>query len=193
VKRQFRFKMASDHDVHPRWTGLLQWLASHGMPTHELRVEARSSAGAGYGLFATGTIQPSTPLFSIPATALMNYRTLEPHYPPSRPRLSCIQIVSMHLLLHRPADRDSLSEDTLFGPFISVLPREFDFHPLTWLWKENVHGPGSIETQLLDALPRSVMEKLNKMYGLFESDWKRIQDYLVCFSYVKCALLLNRP
>ena len=90
----------------------------------------------------------------------------------------------MHLLLHRPADADSTSEDSLFGPFISVLPREMDFHPLTWLWKENVH-PGSIETQLLDALPRSVMEHLNQMFGLFKSDWKRIQQYLVCYSCEK--------
>lgn len=88
----------------------------------------------------------------------------------------------MHLLLHRPSRANSLSEDALFGPFISVLPQEVDWHPLTWLWKENAHGPGSIETQLLDALPTSIMEKLNKMFGSFETDWKRIQDYLVCFS-----------
>ena len=139
------------------------------------------TTGAGYGLFATRTIKPSTPLFTIPATALMNYLTLEPHYPVSRPTLSCTQIVTMHLLLHRPSEANSLSGDTLFGPFISVLPREMDCHPLTWLWKENVHRPGLIETQLLDALPRSIMEKLNKMFGSFEIDWKRIQDYLVCF------------
>jgi hypothetical protein len=87
----------------------------------------------------------------------------------------------MHLLLHRPY-ANLLSGDTLYGPYISVLPREMDWHPLTWLWRENVHGPGLIETQLLDALPRSITEKLNKMFGLFEIDWKRVQDYLVCSS-----------
>ena len=114
--------------------------------------------------------------------ALMNHLTLEPHYPTTWPKLSGAQIVSMHLLLHRPTDADSLSQDSLFGPFISVLPREMDSHPLTWLWKENMHGLGSIETQLLDALPRTIMEHLNKMFGLFQSDWKRIQQYLVCYS-----------
>jgi len=86
-------------------------------------------------------------------------------------------------MLHRPPNNNSQSDDPLYGPFISVLPREFDSHPLTWLWKE--HGQSQravLETQLLDALPEHIVTKLNKMYGLFTNDWKRIKDYLVCRS-----------
>ncbi len=139
--------------------------------------------GAGYGLFATETIEPCTTLLSIPSKALLNSLTLAPHYPASRPKLSCNQFVSLHLMLHRPPNNNSQSDDLLYGPFISVLPREFDSHPLTWLWKE--HGQSQravLETQLLDVLPGHIVTKLNKMYGLFTSDWKRIKDYLVCRS-----------
>jgi len=140
--------------------------------------------GAGYGLFATRTIEPSIPLFSIPAKALLNALTLELHYPPSQQRLSCTQIVSLHLLLHRPLNNQADSDDPLFGPYISVLPREFDSHPLTWLWKEDNYGSAAVllEIQLLDALPTSILAKLNKMFGLFKGDWFRIQGYLVCSS-----------
>lgn len=114
----------------------------------------------------------------------MNTLTLGPHYPPSQPTLSCTQIISLHLLLHRPLDNQPDSGDPLFGPYISVLPREFDSHPLTWLWKEDNCGSAAVpqETQLLNALPASILGKLNKMFGLFKGDWTRIQDYLVCSS-----------
>ena len=194
--------MNSNFNVHPQWSALLLWLSTHGMVADSSAVESRSSpgkcfeykfvnwnqtyckTGAGYGLFATRTIEPSTPLFSIPAKALMNTLTLGPHYPPSNPTLSCTQIVSLHLLLHRPLDNQSDFSDPLFGPYISVLPREFDPHPLTWLWKEDNYGSAAVplETQLLNALPPSILAKLNKIFGLFKGDWIRIQDYLVCSS-----------
>lgn len=97
----------------------------------------------------------------------------------------------MHLLLHRPVNSNSSSTDSIFGPFISVLPQDMDSHPLTWLWKENLDTSRPIETRLLDALPRSIMENLNKMFGKFEMDWKRIQDYLVCFSTQTVDSYLN--
>jgi len=182
---------------HPGWGALVDWLVSHGMNKEKLQVIARSSpgelfegastrgltfcSGAGYGLFATGSIEPSTPLFSIPAAALLNSLTLAPHYPAARPKLSCTQIVSLHLLLHRPLD--NISNDPLFGPYISVLPRDFESHPLTWLWKEDQRGRGTtIESRLLDVISPRILTKLNKMFGLFKSDWDSILGYLVCGS-----------
>ena len=72
------------------------------------------------------------------------------------------------------------SRDPLFGPYISVLPENFDSHPLTWLWRQR-HGrtDSNFEIQLLDALPSQIMFKLNRIHGLFNKDLSRIQDYLV--------------
>lgn len=123
----------------------------------------------------------------------MNSLTLVPHYPVSRSKLSCTQYISLHLMLHRPSNDHSHSTDPLYSPFISVLPREFDSHPLSWLWKEHRQScTAVIETQLLNALPEHIITKLNRMYGLFTSDWIRIKDYLVC-ALMSNTLFLTYP
>ncbi|KDR81593.1 hypothetical protein GALMADRAFT_239640 [Galerina marginata CBS 339.88] len=150
------------------------------MSPENLPVVARStsSPGAGYGLFALQSIEPSKPLFSIPAKALLNSLTLAPHYPPTKPRLTCTQFVSLHLMLHRPSDGHK-SFDPLFGPYISVLPRRFDFHPLTWLWKRRRnHETSTLENRLMQALPPRILAKLHKISNLFDKDWERVQKYL---------------
>ncbi|KAF9532962.1 hypothetical protein CPB83DRAFT_846676 [Crepidotus variabilis] len=109
----------------------------------------------------------------------MNSLTLAPYYPATKPTLSCTQIVSLHLLLHRPPEGRSTCDDPIFGPFISVLPAEFDWHPLTWLWRESkASGEPIIESRLLDSLPPSILSELNRMFGLFQADWSRIFSYL---------------
>lgn len=165
--------------VHPSWPDLLTWLSRHGMDVsaENLPVEARSSYGAGYGLFAHHSIEPGTQLFSVPATALLNSLTLAPHYPRAVPKLTCVQAVSLHLLLHRPKNCSGCPEP-LFGPYISVLPQDFDSHPLTWLWKDEKSHSLALESQLISALPSQVQCKLRKSFIRFETDWKRVQCYL---------------
>ncbi|KAF8798009.1 SET domain-containing protein [Phlegmacium glaucopus] len=159
---------------------LLQWLSTHGRDISEdnILVEPRLVPGSGNGLFAKKMIDPSSPLFTIPSSALLNTLTLSPHYPQTHPKLTCTQYISLHLFLHRPVSGNQ-SRDPLFGPYISVLPKNFDSHPLTWLWRQQ-HGRAgsSFEFQLLDALPSQVMLKLNRILGLFKNDLTRIQDYL---------------
>ena len=139
--------------------------------------------GAGYGLYATRPIPPSTPLFTIPASALLNVLTLTPHYPGSEQALTAVQLISLHLALHRPKAGEC-SSDPLFGAYISVLPEDFTFHPLTWL-RKRVHGTVDVdhETSLLNRLPLSVIRKLKDASDKFEADWKRVSDYLVCPYY----------
>lgn len=126
-------------------------------------------------MFALNDVLPSTPLFKIPASALLNSITLTPHYPEAKPRLSGVQIVSLHLLLHRP--RDGVSGDPLFGPYIAILPTNFDEHPLTWHRKRR-WGQGS---WLLERLPPFVKRDVERIAKAFGSDWKRIQSYLVWY------------
>ncbi|KAF9477385.1 SET domain-containing protein [Pholiota conissans] len=171
--------MDPDNTQHPRWNALIDWLAAHGMDVspEKFPVQARSSPDAGYGLFALRPIEPSIPLFSIPPKALLNSLTLAPHYPPAQPKLTCTQFVSLHLLLHRPK-KGHTSSDPLFGPYISVLPEDFDSHPLTWLWKKERRKNDLLETRLVEVLPSRVLAKLDKMGNLFEIDWNTTKFYL---------------
>jgi hypothetical protein len=147
--------------------------------------------GAGYGLYATRLIPPSMPLFTIPASALPNVLTLASHYPGSDQALTAVQLISLHLALHRPKAGEC-SSDPLFGAYISVLPEDFAFHPLTWL-RKRVLGTLSVdhEKSLLNALPISVMKKLKDASAKFETDWKRVSDYLVCLYYSTARAIGN--
>jgi hypothetical protein len=133
-------------------------------------------------LFALKDLPPSTPLLTIPAAALLNSVTLAPHYPKAKPQFSSVQIISLHLLLHRPHSAGTESSlDPLFGPYISVLPINFDTHPLTWYWKRRrgttlTDSPG---VWLLDQLTPFVKRDLERVATTFQADWERVQAYLV--------------
>lgn len=165
--------------VPARWVRLLHWLEnSHGMDTKELVVEARSVAGAGRGLFATKACLPSTTLFIIPKNALMNLNTLKSLYPQAaETRLSAVQIISLHLLLHRPVGEED-SFDATFGPYISTLPRRFGSHPLTWLVQRPRKGRKATEELILKNLPPSVTDTLHTLYARFLEDYQTICLYL---------------
>lgn len=161
------------------------------METSTLPVEPREIPGAGYGLVAVRRIPPATPIFIVPASALLNCNTLQPHYPP-KPVLSGTQLVSLHLLLYRPLDHLP-STDPLFGPYISVLPSSFHAHPLTWLWKERVErNENSVESHLLALLPPRVVRDLERVATTFYADWEKVSAYLQENSHVQ-AKMSYRP
>ncbi|KAF9464681.1 hypothetical protein BDZ94DRAFT_1215871 [Collybia nuda] len=165
---------------HPCWNYLLEWLVKHGMDTssRNLKVEVRETSRAGYGLFALCDIAPSSSLFTIPATALLNVSTLSPHYPPIQPPLTAVQLLSLHLLRFRPKTSQR-SLDPLFGPYISILPGHFDSHPLTWLWKKTKQPFGAnLYLRLICDIPPSVLLSLTHVFDRFQSDWETICQYL---------------
>ncbi|KAI0065357.1 SET domain-containing protein [Artomyces pyxidatus] len=153
-----------------RWRALLVWLESLGMQVdaeHLLRL---------------------SPLFTLPGPAKINLRTLQPHYP-SRAQgrlLSATQLVSLHLSLYRPASQDdSESPDPFFGPYVSVLPREFDSHPLTWLVKKALSLPQTpFEARLPLLLPPGVLSDLTKVETRFWEDWQVVSNYVEEFPKV---------
>lgn len=169
--------------VHPRWNALLEWLRQRGMNTNDILVEARATKGAGYGLYALREIPPSTPLFKVPAKAMMNIRTLVGLYPKARPKLTATQIMSLHLLLHRPHSPSDLSKDNAFGPYISILPSDFDAHPLTWLIRprdpDAEREDLDMGHDLLEHTPRGVLNTLEGVAARFRRDWERVCQYLV--------------
>jgi hypothetical protein len=173
------------------WPSLLLWLDDHGMETSTLPVEPREITGAGYGLVAVRHIPPATRIFTVPASALLNRDTLQPHYSPN-PVLSGTQLISLHLLIYRPIDHLP-STDPLFGPYISVLPTSFHAHPLTWLWKERIErNANSVESHLLALLPPRVVRDLERVARTFYADWDKVYTYLQEHSYVQ-ARMSYRP
>lgn len=184
--------------IHPAWPGLLSWLLSHGMDTSSSallveprRVDGQSSyyfeaqfgsiiphLGAGYGLYTLALCPPASLLFSNPASALMNIRTLSSHYPNPN-SLTAVQLISLHLYLHNLSGDQGLSRDPLFGPYISTLPRDFASHPLTWVVK-GVLGIASLEDkELVSSIPPSIMYDLRELLKRFEADRSICNSYLV--------------
>ena len=76
------------------------------------------------------------------------------------------------------------STDSLFGPFISILPREFDSHPLTWLIHKNLGDENEVESALLALLPRSTRSVLDVLAERFERDSSAVAKYLVSFTRI---------
>ncbi|KAI0362021.1 SET domain-containing protein [Trametes cingulata] len=171
-----------------RWERLLRWLnQEHGMDTNSLRLEAREAPGAGRGLFATKDIPPSSTLFKIPGAALMNVSTVLPLYPQIKQgRLSGIQLVSLHLLLHKPSgDDDSL--DGVFGPYISTLPRDFSSHPLTWLVNRRLGKEDHCGSYFLDRVPPSTQRSVTAICDRFWKDWEAVAKIMSSRRELKMA------
>ncbi|EIW60445.1 SET domain-containing protein [Trametes versicolor FP-101664 SS1] len=162
-----------------RWERLLKWLKQeHGMKTDALHIEARDVPDAGRGLFATAEIPPSSTLFEIPRTALINVKTVLARYPHIKEgRLTGTQLVSLYLLLHKPSgDADSL--DRTFGPYISTLPRDFSSHPLTWLVNRKLKKEDPCESYFLDQVPPSTWESIVKLNKRFWKDWDAVAKFM---------------
>lgn len=147
-----------------------------------LKVVPGQRQGAGNGLFTTTEVEPYSPLFILPATAKMNVLTLKSHYPDAND-LTAVQKITMHLFLHQPSDGGD-SQDPLFGPYISVLPRDFDSHPLSWLIRTTSAIGGAPdqscahERSLLSFLTPSVQSSLAELKEKFRKDWDAVSDYL---------------
>jgi len=140
-----------------------------------LLVRPKHVAGAGTGLFAIVDIPSRTPLLSLPSKAKINMKTLG-HYPCSK-RLTATQLISLHLLLHKPAPGCE-SDDPHFGPYISILPRDFGGHPLTWVVHRTLGAESREEHTLLRLLPPSVLFDLLLVEGRFWKDWEAVRQYL---------------
>ena len=115
----------------------------------------------------------------MPSTALLNQTTVAKLYPQLHKRkLSATQLVSLHLLLHKPHG-DADSSDPAFGPYISTLPREFSSHPLTWMVKQKLGQESNWELRILGLLPPSSAQKVTELYMRFWKDWETVSATLV--------------
>jgi hypothetical protein len=109
----------------------------------------------------------------------MNIKTLSPLYRPGagKKALTAIQMVCLHLALHRPKEGHP-STCSRFGPYISVLPTEFDGHPLTWRVGEDPIGKG-----LLQHITPTAQRLFEKLCNRFENDIQEVHKFQVRFLY----------
>ncbi|KAI5124551.1 hypothetical protein M0805_003073 [Coniferiporia weirii] len=167
-----------------RWKILITWLVSKGFNTDQPAVGPQMREGAGRGLFATRALpSPSVPFLRVPEAALLNARTLREIYPTvalegfsaSKPPGGLVvngtQLLSIHLALNRPTGDDE-SKDPCFGPYISILPRDFGSHPLSWIIKRELGQAAHCEQYLLQYLPPDVLSELQAVAKRFWNDWK---------------------
>ncbi|KAF8894597.1 hypothetical protein BD779DRAFT_1669078 [Infundibulicybe gibba] len=163
---------------HPQWEHLLSWLKDRGATCTPLVIAKKVSPHSGYGLFSLCAALPSTPLFAIPAAALLNHDSLSPYYPDAHLQLNAFQLVSLHLMLYRPQGDSKCSLDPLFGPYISVLPPNFNLHPLSWFWKDTLGLASPAESRLLRSIPPSVFRSLQDIAKRFQADWIKVLAYM---------------
>ena len=109
----------------------------------------------------------------------MNAATVLPLYPQIKEgQLSGTQLVSLHLILHKPSgDADSL--DPIFGPYITTLPRDFSSHPLTWLVNRQRKKEDAWSRYLLDHVPPSAWQAISKLEKRFWKDWDAVAGFMV--------------
>ncbi|GJE95126.1 SET domain-containing protein [Phanerochaete sordida] len=142
-----------------------------------LLVERRDAEGAGKGLFATQSCPRSSTLFTIPAGAMINLRTLSPLYPAAgKLLLTANQMITLHLTLHMPRE-DGVSHDPGWGPYISTLPQDFESHPVTWAVRNHGGFASPTEEDLLSLLPPTILSALSGRVRLFMADWHAICQY----------------
>ena len=132
--------------------------------------------------------QRGTTLFKVPSTALMNRTTVAKLYPQLHKRkLSATQLISLHLLLHKPSGDDD-SSDPAFGPYISTLPREFSSHPLTWMVKQKLTQETDWERRTLVFLPPGAARKCADLHMRFWKDWETLLSVIVSYLAVSVTV-----
>lgn len=107
------------------------------------------------------------------------------------------QLISLHLALHRPPRVGGRSTDPTFGPYISVLPREFDAHPLTWLIKQDSAAfeeeDAVFGQELLNHLSPSVSSELKAVSNKFLKDWTIVRDSWEAHAKAPGAVKVDAP
>lgn len=117
-------------------------------------------------------------LISLPNSTLLNKSTILHLYDPSVvEKLSAIQLLCLHLAIHRfnNADRDDTVED--FLPYIRTLPQDFSSVPL---WREVVKDEAWLSIlRQPDLIPAGLLSAIEDVSKRFWKDWKTTSDVAV--------------
>ncbi|KZV78605.1 SET domain-containing protein [Exidia glandulosa HHB12029] len=155
---------------------LVKWLQEKGLKNSLVAVQ--DIPGKGRGLVVREDVQPGTSLFTLRDSALLNLRTLRLVYPrffdgvKNKTGLNAIQLLALHLFLHRPKD-NAPSTDEHWGPYITSLPTEFDTHPLVWRCREDDDARDQ-----LSLLPLPHRRAVEAVWTRFQNDAEAVTGFL---------------
>ena len=120
---------------------------------------------------------------------MINVKTLSSLYPAKTLKILIpVQLVSLHMLLHRPYTNLD-SGDPTFGPYISTLPRDFGGHPLTWMLANS--SEYALHERLISSLPPAIHVALQEIYRRFWEDWRAVCEHLVSFLLLHSTMVLT--
>ncbi|EAU88556.2 hypothetical protein CC1G_04262 [Coprinopsis cinerea okayama7 len=146
---------------HPQWSPLIAWLVENGLDADQVCVEARATSD-GLRIW----------IWPIRITRYSPVDTLVHDSSKGSSELSDARSAVPKVR----SDTVERSLDPLFGPYIAVLPDNFDAHPLTWLLKSRLGSDLpeiSAERALLSILPRFVARELERIATTFFADWRQ--------------------
>lgn len=124
-------------------------------------------------------LQPQQTLIQLPNSTLLHSVAIAPLYDIATvEKLSAIQLLCLHLSLHRYSEASQSADLEDFVPYIRTLPQDFSTVPL---WREVVQDEGWTslvnEDGLLPSGLRIAMEDVSKR---FWKDWQRTSEVWVC-------------
>jgi hypothetical protein len=157
------------------YSDLLAWLESKRVGCSSLSFEYRSDKKGG-GLYALRDIQAQELLVKLPASALLNKKSLARLYDAPLKDLSSSQLISLHLALHRNASvKDFEDGKERYLTWMPVLPASFEGMPLWWTQNSDL-ATASLARQVLECAPESAQAIISKVEQGFLKDWQAAQE-----------------
>lgn len=139
---------------------------------HVSLVEVRDDLPNGRGLALTRNVEPNEVVLTLPASLLINTRTLANKFEPgvlprpNRPgKLTGIQALCVYLCRSQLHDADGQA-------FVASLPTSFASHPVTWALDE-----ADLSQRLIASLPDETAARVANIVANLEADWRAIVAY----------------
>lgn len=139
---------------------------------HVCLVEVRDDLPNGRGLALTRDVEPNEVVLTLPASLLINTRTLADKFEPgvlprpNRPgKLTGIQVLCVYLCRPDLHDADGQA-------FVASLPTSFASHPVMWALDE-----AEFSQLLLASLPDETAARVANIVTKLEADWRAIAAY----------------
>lgn len=147
---------------------------------HVNLVSIRSDLSNGRGLALTQDIAPNELVLTLPASMLINTKTIAPDFdigdvprpgPGKRGKLTAIQALCLWLCRSSTRDVEPARERDR-AAFLESLPRTFVTHPVMWALNEDEQSE-----LLLACLPHETARRVAAQVEQLQEDWKAVRSY----------------
>lgn len=149
------------------WQQLLSWLETKHKVATILPFEYLQNDKGG-GLYSQEAIPEGRKLLELPASALLNKKTVAKFYSARVRNLSSYQLLSLHLALHR---RTKSGDGERFLDFLAILPTTFE--GMSLYWAQGSDSELARVTRQWLALSSAAVQKATTSVEIrFLNDWK---------------------